>query len=54
MTSQNPIFYGRPEEGFKMVRDDTEVDVMRRWKCLWIDDVVQKMHLHCKQSSERL
>ena len=54
MTSHNSNFYGRPQEGFKMVRADTEVDAMRLWKWLWIDDVVQKTHLGRKRSSERL
>ena len=54
MTSHNSIFYGRPQEGFKMVRADTKVDAMRLWKWLWIDDVVQKTHLGRKRSSERL
>jgi len=54
MTSHNSNFYGRPQEGFKMVRADTKVDAMRLWKWLWIDDVVQKTHFGRKRSSERL
>ena len=42
MTSHNSIFYGRPQEGFNMVRADTKVDTIQLWKWLGIDDVVQK------------
>ena len=42
MTSHNSIFYGRPQEGFEMVRADINVGAMQLWKWLWIDDVAQK------------
>ena len=42
MTSHNSFFYGRRQEGFNMVRADTNVDTIQLWKWLWIDDVVQK------------
>ena len=44
MTSHKSNFYERLQEGFKMVRADTEVDRIRLWKWLRIDDVVQKTH----------
>ena len=50
MTSHNSIFYGRPQEGFEMVRADTKVDVLRLRKWLWIDDVAQKMYSGSKPS----
>ena len=52
MTSHNSFFYERPQEGFKMVRADTNVDAMSLWEWLRIDDVVQKTHFGRKQSSK--
>ena len=53
MMSHNSIFYGRPQEGFNMVRADTEMDMipLRTW--LFVDDVVQKTHFGNRLSSER-
>ena len=54
MTSHNSFFYERPQEGFKMVRADTNVDAMSLWVWLRLDDVVQKTYFGRKHSSERV
>ena len=54
MTSYISIFYGRPWEGFKIVRADVKVDAMRPWKWLLIDDVEQKTHFGMRRLSGRL